>query len=72
MSVAEFVAVAGVISSVVTIVNGIKQVIDAAAEAEGLPKAFRQAATKLPIISEILKAANHNLEANNVSVWKSQ
>lgn len=67
MSGAEFIAVAGVISSIMAIVDGIKQVVDAAAEAEGLPKAFRQASAKLPVISDILEAAKDNFNAHNVS-----
>src|SRR5450432_3046438 len=67
MSGAEFIAVAGVISSIISVVNGIKQVVDAASEVEGLPKAFRQASNKLPLISDILEATKHNFEADNVS-----
>ncbi len=67
MSGAEFVRVAGVISSIIAIVDGIKQIVDAAAEAEGLPKAFRQASIKLPIISDILEAAKHNFDTDNIS-----
>jgi hypothetical protein len=67
MSGAEFVAVAGVISSIIAIIDGIKQVVDAAAEAEGLPKAFRQASTKLPMISDILEAAKQNFDIDNIS-----
>jgi hypothetical protein len=67
MSGAEFIAVAGVISSIIAIVDGIKQVVDAASEVEGLPKAFRHASNKLPLISDILEAAKHNFEADSVS-----
>lgn len=71
MSGAEFIAVAGVISSIIAIIDGIKQVVETADEAEGLPKAFRQASRKLPIISDILEAAKHNFEDNISSVEKS-
>lgn len=67
MSGAEFIAVAGVISSIIAIVEGIKQAVDAASEVEGLPKAFRQASIKLPLVSDILEATKHNFEADNVS-----
>jgi hypothetical protein len=67
MSGAEFIAVAGVISSIITIVDGIKQVVDAASEVEGLPKAFRQASNKLPLVSDILEATKHSFEADDVS-----
>lgn len=67
MSGAEFIAVAGVISSMIAIVDGIKQVVDAASEVEGLPKAFRQASNKLPLISDILEATKHNFGEGDVS-----
>ncbi|PVH70780.1 hypothetical protein DL98DRAFT_123555 [Cadophora sp. DSE1049] len=67
MSGAEFIAVAGVISSIITIVDGIKQVVDAASEVEGLPKAFRQASNKLPLVSDILEATKRNFEADYIS-----
>ncbi|KFY08735.1 hypothetical protein V492_05960 [Pseudogymnoascus sp. VKM F-4246] len=67
MSGAEFIAVAGVVSSIIAIVDGIKQVVDAASEVEGLPKAFRQASNKLPLISDILEAAQNSFQTDNVS-----
>lgn len=63
----EFIAVAGVISSIIAIVGGIKQVVDAASEVEGLPKAFRQVSNKLPLVGDILDAAKYNFEADDVS-----
>ncbi|EWC48510.1 hypothetical protein DRE_07730 [Drechslerella stenobrocha 248] len=62
MSGAEFIAVAGVLSSMIAIIDGIKQVVEATLDAEGLPKVFRRASHKLPIISDILKAARTALE----------
>jgi hypothetical protein len=67
MSGAEFIAVAGVISSIIAIIGGIKQAVDAASEVEGLPKAFRQASNKLPLVSDILEATRHSFEADSVS-----
>jgi len=67
MSGAEFIAVTGVISSIIAIIDGIQQVVDAASEVEGLPKAFRQASNKLPLISDILEATKYNFEADCVS-----
>jgi hypothetical protein len=67
MSGAEFIAVTSVISSIIAIVDGIKQVVDAASEVEGLPKAFRQASNKLLLISDILDATTRNFETDNVS-----
>jgi len=67
MSGAEFIAIAGVIASIIGIVDGIKQVVEAVSEVEGLPKAFRQASNKLPLVSDILEATKQNIEADNVS-----
>ncbi|KAJ6257759.1 Vegetative incompatibility protein [Drechslerella dactyloides] len=67
MSGAEFVAVASVVSSMIAIADGIKQVVEAAVDAEGLPKVFRRAAQKLPIISDILKKARSTLEKTGAS-----
>lgn len=67
MSGAEFIAVAGVIPRSFAIADGIKQVVDAALEVEGLLKAFRQASNKLSLLSDILEAAKHNFEAGDVS-----
>ncbi|KAF4609832.1 hypothetical protein G7Y89_g15791 [Cudoniella acicularis] len=50
MSGAEFIAVAGVISSIIAIVNGMNQVVEAALDAESLPRVFHRAPHKLPII----------------------
>ncbi|KAJ6260972.1 hypothetical protein Dda_3635 [Drechslerella dactyloides] len=61
---AEFIAVAGVLSSMITIIHEIQQVIDATLDAEGLPKVFRHASSKLPIISDILEAAKTTLVNN--------
>lgn len=44
MSGAEVIAVLGVISSVIAIVDGTKKVYDAASDAHGLPEAFREVA----------------------------
>ena len=65
MSGAEAVAVLGVISSIISIVDGIKQVFDAATNTEGLPEAFREVAGRLPIITNILnKSKQHITEAD--------
>jgi len=54
MSGAEAILVLGVISSVISIVDGAKQAYDAAASAEGLPEAFREVAARLPIVRNTL------------------
>lgn len=50
MSGAEAIAVLGVISSIISIIDGTKKVYDAATNARGLPEAFREVADRLPII----------------------
>jgi hypothetical protein len=64
---AEVIAVLGVISSIVSIVDGTKQVYDAAASAEGLPEAFREVADRLPIITNILDASKQYIKDKDVS-----
>ncbi|KAK6337149.1 hypothetical protein TWF718_009933 [Orbilia javanica] len=67
MSGAEFIAVAGVASSIIAIIDGMAKVVEAALDAEGLPKAFRRASQKLPMISDILDATKTTLELNDSS-----
>jgi hypothetical protein len=67
MSGAEFIAVAGVISSIIAIAHGIKQVVDAVSQADGLPKAFRQASNQLPLVNDILEATVRNFRKDDVS-----
>ncbi|KAL9034185.1 MAG: hypothetical protein Q9214_007160, partial [Letrouitia sp. 1 TL-2023] len=62
MSGAEAVAILGIISSIVSIVDGAKQVYDAASNAESLPEAFREVATRLPIVQDILNSAGRYIE----------
>ncbi len=57
MSGAEAIAVLGLISSIVDIIDEIKKVYDAATDAKGLPEAFREVAGRLPIIVNILDTA---------------
>ena len=65
MSGAEAFAVLGTISSIIQIVDGIKQVYDAATDAQGLPKAFREVAVRLPIIHHVLDLARRHIEEGN-------
>ena len=62
MSGAEAVAVLGIISSVISIVDGTKQVYDAASNTNGLPEAFREVATRLPVVREILDSAKRHVK----------
>lgn len=57
MSGAEAIAILGIISSVISIVDGTKQVYDAASNTNGLPEAFREVAVRLLIVRDILDAA---------------
>jgi N-terminal domain on NACHT_NTPase and P-loop NTPases len=58
MSGAEAIAVLGLISSIIAIVDATKQIYDAAQNAKGLPSAFREVSDRLPIITNILSSAN--------------
>jgi hypothetical protein len=62
MSGAEAIAVLGVISSIISIVDGTKQVYNAAKNPEGLPKAFCEVADRLPIVRNILDSAKQYIE----------
>jgi N-terminal domain on NACHT_NTPase and P-loop NTPases len=62
MSGVEAILVLGVISSIISIVDGTKQVYDAATNAQGLPEAFREVAARLPIVQNILGAAKRHIE----------
>jgi hypothetical protein len=67
MSGAEAIAVLGVISSIISIVDGTKQVFDAATNAEGLPEAFREVAGRLPIVTNILDKSKQHIREADVS-----
>ena len=68
MSGAEAIAVSGLISSIITIVHGIKQVYDAATNAQGLPEAFREVASRLPIVENILGSTQQHINRGDVDV----
>jgi hypothetical protein len=65
MSDAEAIVVLGVISSI-SIVDGTKQIYDAATNAQGLPEAFRDVAGRLPIVRNILVLAKQNIDKGDV------
>jgi hypothetical protein len=54
---AEAIAVLGLLSSIIAIVDETKKVYDAATNAKGLPEAFREVAGRLPIVVNILDTA---------------
>ncbi|CZR56191.1 uncharacterized protein PAC_06079 [Phialocephala subalpina] len=64
--VAEASLVLGLISSVIAIVDRAKQVYDAAANAEGLPEAFREVAERLPIVRTILVSAERHIHDGEI------
>lgn len=66
MSGAEATAVLGVISSIISIIDGTKKVYDTATNARGLPEAFREVADRLPIIEEILDSAKQHIGERKV------
>ena len=63
---AEAAAVLGVISSIITIVDGAKKVYDAAKDARGLPGAFREVAGRLPIVETTLGTVKGRITGNVV------
>ena len=62
MSGAEAIVILGILSSVIQIVDGTKKVYDAASNTNGLPEAFREVATRLPIVRDILDSAKKHIE----------
>ena len=72
MSGIEAIAVLGVISSVISIIDGTKQVYDAATNAQGLPEAFREVAGRLPIIENILSSTQQRIHRGDVDVNSCQ
>ena len=67
MSGAEVIAVLGVISSIITIIDGTKKVYDAATNEQGLPEAFREVAGRLPIVANTLESTKQNIEERKVN-----
>jgi hypothetical protein len=67
MSGAEVIVVLGVISSIISIVDGTKQIYDAATNAQGLPEAFRDVAGRLPIVRNILGSAKQHIDKGDVN-----
>lgn len=67
MSGAEAILVLGVISSVIAIVDETKKVYDAATNTAGLPEAFREVASRLPIVRNILGSAKQHINDGDVN-----
>jgi hypothetical protein len=60
MSGAEVI---GIISGIIAIVDATVKVYNAANDASGLPEAFRDVSTRLPIVSKILRTISGNLNS---------
>lgn len=67
MSGTEAVAILGVISAIISIIDGMKQVYDATASAKGLPEAFTEVASRLPIITNILGAVEQYIKDGDIT-----
>ena len=67
MSGAEAMTILGIISSVISIVDGTKQVYDAASNTNGLPEAFREVAARLPIVRDILDSAKRHFREEDTN-----
>ena len=59
---AEGFAVAGVISSIISIVDATKKIYNATTKAHGLPEAFRQIAGQFPIVEDKLNSAEQYIK----------
>jgi hypothetical protein len=68
MSGVEAIAVIGLISSVVTIVQEIKQVYDTANDVTGLPEAFREVAKNLPLVEDTLQLVKDSVDGKTCTV----
>jgi hypothetical protein len=66
MSGAEAIVVLGVISSLISIIEATKKTYDAATDSHGLPSAFREVASRLPIVKNILDSAQQHLTHGDV------
>lgn len=64
---AEFMAVAGVISSVITIIDTVKKVYDAVQDTSGLPEEFRAVRGQLPTVAIILDDAHAHTETGQLN-----
>jgi hypothetical protein len=69
MSGGEAIVVLGVISSIIAIADGTKQIYDAATNAQGLPEAFRDVAGRLPIVRNILGSAKQHIDKGDVDEY---
>jgi hypothetical protein len=66
--VGEASLVLAMISSIISIIDATKQVYEAVEDEAGLPTNFKKSATKLPLISKLLKDAERYVKAADESV----
>jgi hypothetical protein len=71
MSGAEARFVVSLIAGVISIIDATKTVYDAAKDAEGQPEAFRQVATRLPLVNEILHSAKERTKTLDESAQEA-
>jgi len=65
--IGEASLVLGVISSIISIIDTTKKIYDAAHDINGLPKAFRDVAGKLPLILELVKGAEQFVKSSDIN-----
>lgn len=68
MSGTEFLAVIGVIANDIAIVEATKKVYDAANDRSGLPTQFRDVASKLPLVNDILRTASQYVRTSGLDI----
>ena len=67
MSGTEAFVVLGVVSSIISIIDRMKQVYDTTMSAEGLPEAFCSIAGRLLIITNILGVVEYCIKEGDIS-----
>lgn len=67
MAGTEAALVLGFISGAIAVIDAAKKVYDAAHDAKGLPHQFKEVATRLPLVLDILRKAEVQLKNNKVS-----
>lgn len=68
MSGAEFLVVISAMASIIGVVEATKQVYDAAKDKSGLPAQFRDVASKLPLVHDILKTASDHVRKSDLDI----
>ncbi|MCJ1308413.1 hypothetical protein MMC25_002066 [Agyrium rufum] len=61
MAGVEGLTILGSISSVISIIEGTKQIYNTATNSQGLPKAFEEVAIRLPIVETMLASAQRGI-----------